>query len=106
MEPPILAYPEPHGLFILDTDANSTGVGAVLSQVHPGNREKVVAYYRMLLSVATRELLAIVKAVKYFHVYLYGRKFLLRTDHAALRWLLSFRQPEGQVACWIERLQQ
>ena len=46
------------------------------------------------------------KAVKHFHVYLYGRKFLLRTDHAALRWLLSFRQPEGQVARWIEALQQ
>ena len=63
----------------------------------------------MPLSAATvtqRELLAVVKAVKHFHVYLYGRNFLLRTDHAALRWLLNFRQPEGQVACWIEHLQQ
>ena len=112
-EPLILAYPEPHGPFILDTDASSTGVGAVLSQVHPGSQEKVVAYYSRVLSapercycVTRRELLAIVKAVKHFHVYLYGRKFLLRTDHAALRWLLSFRQPEGQVAHWIECLQQ
>ena len=56
--------------------------------------------------VTRRELLAVVKAVKHFHVYLYGRKFLLRTDHAVLRWLLSFRQPEGQVARWIEALQQ
>ena len=49
-EPPILAYPEPHGLFILDTNASSTGVGAVPSQVHPRNREKVVAYYSQVLS--------------------------------------------------------
>ena len=88
-------------------------MGAVLPQVHPGNQEKVVAYYSRVLSapercycVTRRELLAIVKAVKHFHVYLYGRKFLLRTDHAALRWLLSFQQPEGLVARWIERLQQ
>ena len=47
-----------------------------------------------------------VKAIKHFHVYLYGRKFLLRTDHSALQWLLSFHHPEGQVARWLERLQQ
>jgi len=52
------------------------------------------------------KLLAVVKAVKHFHPYLYGRSFVLRTDHAALRWLLSFRVPEGQIARWLERLQQ
>ena len=53
-----------------------------------------------------KELLAIVKSVEYFHHYLYGRKFLIRTDYAALRWLLFFKNPEGQVARWIERRQQ
>ena len=114
MESPVLAYPEPHSLFVFDTDASGTGIGAVLSQqLPPGNQEKGVAYYSRILStperhycVTRRELLAVVKAVKHFHVYLYGRKFLLRTDHAALRWLLGFRQPEGQVARWIESLQQ
>ena len=47
-----------------------------------------------------------VKAIKHFHPYLYGRTFTLRTDHAALQWLLSFKFPEGQIARWIERLQQ
>ena len=113
-EPQVLAYPEPHSLFILDTDASSTDVRAVLSQqAHPDNQEKVIVYYSRVLSaselrycVTRRELLAVVKAVKHFHVYLYGRKFLLKTDHAALCWLLSFWQPEEQVARWIERLQQ
>ncbi len=46
------------------------------------------------------------KGVLHFHHYLYGRHILIRTDHAALRWLLSFRHPEGQLARWIGRLQE
>lgn len=113
-EAPVLAYPDCSALFILDTDASGTGIGAVLSQrFPPEDQEKVIAYFSRTLScqerhycVTRRELLAMVKAVKHFHVYLYGRKFQLRTDHSALRWLLNFRHPEGQVARWIESLQQ
>lgn len=39
---PILAYPKEEGMFILDTDACDTGIGAVLSQVQEGI-EKVIA---------------------------------------------------------------
>ena len=46
------------------------------------------------------------RSIEHFHAYLYGRKFLLRTDHAALQWLLNFRRPEGQVARCIQSLQQ
>jgi len=55
--------------------------------------------------VTRRELLAMVKSVRHFHKYLYGQKFVLRTDHAALKWLLQFKEPEGQLARWIEQLQ-
>lgn len=47
-------------------------------------------------------LLAVVTALHHFRPYLY---FLLRTDHASLTWLLTFREPEGQLARWIEALQ-
>ena len=30
----------------------------------------------------------------------------MRTDHAALKWLLSFRCSEGQLARWLQELQQ
>ena len=110
--PPIQAYPDMSLCFILHSDASNSGIGGVLSQQHDGE-ERVIAYYSAALSCAERnycvtrkELLAVVKAVKHFQPYLYGREFLLRTDHAALRWLLKFRNPEGQLARWLETLQQ
>ena len=96
----------------MDTDASQDGIGGVLSQVQDGE-EKVIGYFSRTLSkqernycVTRRELLAIVKTLEHFHKYLYGRKFLIRTDHSALRWLLGFKDPQGQTARWLERLQE
>ncbi|GFX37059.1 retrovirus-related Pol polyprotein from transposon 17.6 [Trichonephila clavipes] len=104
----ILAYPEIGKQFILDTDASHESIGAVLSQEIDG-QERVIAYFSKCLSkpernycVTRKELLAIVKAVKHFHPYLYGRRFLLRTDHASLTWLLNFKNPKRQIARWIQ----
>lgn len=56
---------------------------------------------------ATRlEMLALVDFIDHFRYYLLGRKFLVRKDNHALRWLMSFKQPEGQVARWLERRQE
>uniref|UniRef100_W8B595 RNA-directed DNA polymerase n=1 Tax=Ceratitis capitata TaxID=7213 RepID=W8B595_CERCA len=108
---PMLAYPVPGAKFILDTDASGYGIGGVLSQEIDG-QEKVVAYYSRSIGkpernycVTRRELLALVDCIKHFHKYLYGQHFRVRTDHAALKWLLQFKNPEGQLARWIERLQ-
>ncbi len=107
---PVLAYPEFDLPFILDTDASDKGIGAVLSQVQNG-RERVIAYASRSLSkaerrysVTRRELLAVVTFVRHFKHYLYGRRFLLRTDHGSLRWLCNFKEPEGQVARWLDIL--
>ncbi|GFQ65885.1 retrovirus-related Pol polyprotein from transposon 17.6 [Trichonephila clavata] len=109
---PILFYPDPVKQFILDTDASHANVGAVLSQEIDG-QERVIAYWSKCLSkpernycVTRKELLTIVKAVENFHSYVYGQKFLLRTDHASLTWLLNFKNPEGQIARWIQKLQE
>lgn len=34
-----------------------------------------------------------------------GLHFTVQTDHSVLQWLMSFRQPEGVLARWIEKLQ-
>ena len=44
--------------------------------------------------------------VKHFRAYLLGRHFILRTDHGSLQWLYNFREPEGQMARWLELLQE
>jgi len=79
LEAPILAYPDPNLEYILDTDASDQNVGAVLSQVQE-SREVVVAYYSKSLSpternycITRKELLAVIKSVKHFRPYLYGR---------------------------------
>ena len=97
---PVLAYPDPSVEFVLDTDASSVGIGAVLLQ---GGRP--VAFYSKVLSrvqknycVTRKELLALVDSIKHFHLYLYGQRFTICTDHAALKWLLHFRYLEGLVA--------
>ena len=53
-----------------------------------------------------RELLAVVVFTQHFRPYLLGREFTLRTNHGSLTWLQSFKDPEGQLARWLEKLQQ
>lgn len=108
----ILSFPKEEGEFLLDTDASNIGIGAVLSQKQEG-KEKVIAFFSRVFSkternycVTRRELLAIIDAIKFFRHYLLGRKFLIRTDHISLKWLMSFKDLEGQLARWLERLQE
>ena len=109
-EAPVLSYPTPTDPFILDTDASGVGIGAVLSQVQDG-QERVICYDSKTLSktqraycTTYRELLAVVKFVKTFRHFLWGRKFTVRTDHASLRWLKNFKEPEGMLARWLSVL--
>ena len=109
---PILCYPRAEGQYILDTDASNYAVGCVLSQIQDGE-EKVIAYGSKALKkpernycVTRRELLAIVIFLGKYKHYVGGRKVKVRTDHGSLRWLFNFRNPEGQLARWLEFLSQ
>ena len=101
---------------VLDTDASGTGIGASLSQIQYCEKsgkeeERPIAHASKSLTKAQRqycvtrkELLAVVYFVQYFRHYLLGRDFVIRTDHSALRWVMSFKDPRDQMARWLEVL--
>ena len=109
--PEVMAYPLNDGMFVLDTDACDTAIGAVLSQVQADGKERVVAYASRTLNKAERnycvtdkELLAVKHFIEYFYQYLMGRHFVVRTDHQPLKWLFSLNAPRGRIARWLQLL--
>ena len=69
----------------LDADASQYGVGAVISHVFPNGEEKPIAFASRTLNKSERNY----EQIEKFHQYLYGRKFLLVTDHKPLVTLLG-----------------
>ena len=109
---PVLAFPKEDLPYIVDTDASDYGIGGVLSQCIEGT-EHVIAYYSKSLNPAQqkycttrRELLAIVATLDHFKGYVWGPKFLVHTDHAALVWPKNLKNIQGMLARWLAKLQQ
>jgi len=108
--PPVLAYPDFCQPFILTTDASKIAVAAVLSQVQKGI-ERPIAYASRQMnkpersySASEAEMLALVWAAKHFRWYLYGRKFVVRTDDAALTYLKNFGDQNARLMGWSLKL--
>lgn len=112
MNEPILQYPDFSKPFVLTTDASNFAIGAVLSQGKIGS-DLPIAYASRTLNVSEtnystieKELLSIVWAVKYFRPYLFGRKFLIVTDHKPLQWLFSLKEPNSKLVRWRLKLEE
>ncbi|GJU63857.1 putative reverse transcriptase domain-containing protein [Tanacetum coccineum] len=89
---PILALPEGSENFVVYCDASYKGLGAVLMQ-----KEKVIAY-------ASRELGAVVFALKMWRHYLYGTKCVVYTDHKSLQHILDQKELNMRQRRWLELL--
>ncbi|KAI2658093.1 Transposon Tf2-6 polyprotein [Labeo rohita] len=107
---PILHHPDPERPFIVEVDASSTGVGAVLSQ-RQGKPGKTFpcAYYSHKLTpaernydVGNRELLAIKLALEEWRHWLEGAQhpFTVLTDHKNLEYLRSAKLLNHRQARW------
>ena len=108
---PVLQYPDYSGSFIVDTDASNVSIGAVLSnEINGVDRplvfsSRVLSRTEMMYSTTKREALAVIQALKWYRPYLLGVPFVLRTDHASLRWM--FRQDaDGMTFRMIQKLQE
>lgn len=91
-------------------DASPYGLGAVIARVLSNKSCRPIAFASRSLTKAERgyfqidkEAAAIVFAVKTFHQYLYGRHFVLETDHKPLIYI--FGPKKGILIMAASRLQ-
>ena len=110
---PILGIIRDDGELVLDCDCSNFAMGIVLSQWQKEADSppalRVLAYASKTLNdaqrnycVTRRELTAIIFGLKHFRQYLLGRKFLIRSDHAALQYLKTKKEPTGQLARYLD----
>ena len=109
---PILRYPDFDKEFFLDCDSSDYSIGYILGQKDNEGREIVIHYGGCALRPAEinypithKEGLALVEGIKYYHIYLIGRKFTVFTDHQALKSLPRNKDVSGKLARWTIHLQ-
>ena len=114
MNSPILAYPQfwSEEPFILDTDwsREHNAIGGVLSQKQDGH-ERVILFGAKRLNETQAnyssnkgEIFAAIHFIRAWKYYLTQRKFVLRTDHQAMKWIQSMEEPQGMILRWLETL--
>jgi len=93
---PILAMSQDAVSYTLDVDDSNWAAGAVLQQEQDGLL-RVIGYASKAFTgaekrycITRKELAALVFGLKHYRQYLLGRKFIIRTDHAALSYLKNF----------------
>jgi hypothetical protein len=103
---PILALPNFDQPFVVECDASTHGFGAVLLEgQHPVAffSQPIAPCYRSLAAYE-RELIGLVLAVRHQRLYLWGRHFLVCTDHFSLKFLLDQHLVTIPQHHWVGKL--
>ncbi|KII72917.1 Transposon Tf2-6 polyprotein [Thelohanellus kitauei] len=101
----VLAHYDPALQIGIACDASSVGLGAVLFQRYEDGSERPIANASKTLNQSQRnyaqihrEALAIIYALGKFHQFLYGREFIIVTDHKPLLSLFGMNRPTPTMA--------
>jgi hypothetical protein len=103
---PVLAMPDFTKPFVVECDASSHGFGAVLVQdSHPiAFFSRPVVPRHRALAAYEREIIGLVHAVRHWRPYLWGRHFVVKTDHYSLKYLLDQRLSTIPQHHWVGKL--
>jgi transposase InsO family protein len=106
----LLHYPDPNLPMHVSVDASSYGLGCSLHQTIDG-KEQFIGYMARSLTPSERnyptnrrELAGIIFALKKFHKYLWGRFFILYTDHRSLTYIHTQRVMSPIMINWLETI--
>jgi len=105
---PILAMSQDEGNYTLDVDASNWAVGTVFQQEQEGllrvfgYASKSFTAAEQRYCITCKELAGMIFRLKHYRQYLLGRQFTIRTDHAALSYLLTAKDQIGQQARWVD----
>jgi hypothetical protein len=103
---PVLVLPDFTKPFVVECYASTHGFGVVLIQeAHPiAFFSRPVAPRHRSLAAYEQELIGLVHAVRHWRPYLWVQRFIVRTDHYSLKFLLDQRLATIPQHHWVGKL--
>jgi hypothetical protein len=108
---PILHLPNLSKALILRSDASNDGIGAVLLQEHDQElfpvayASKKLNKHQRVYSTMEKECLAVIWSIRKFATFLYGKEFVIQTDHQPLTCLRKSKVANSRILRWALALQ-
>ena len=105
---PVLVKANMNKQFVIHVDSSDFATGGALLQVNERGSLSPVGYFSRKFtgperrySATDKEALGVVLICRYFHHYLWGSRFIVKTDHQALTSVFKHRTKSPRMNRWI-----